>query len=477
MGGRAIALKRGGIVSRLSDFWQNIKEAIAGTDKDFTTGSISKAIFLLSVPMVLEMVMESIFAVVDIFFVSKLGAGAIAVVGVTESMMTIVYAIAIGFSTATSALVARRIGEKNRGGASKAAVQAMIVTLAASILIAIPGIFWSRELLLLMGIEPVVVAETYQYTSIIISTNLVIMFLFVINAIFRSSGDAAISMRVLWLANLLNIILDPCLIFGWGPFPEMGIKGAAIATSIGRGTAVVYQIYILFKNSKRVSITRKQLVIDLGIIKKLLKLSSGGIGQYLIATSSWIVMVRILAEFGSEVLAGYTIAIRIILFGLLPSWGISNAAGTLVGQNLGANEPLRAERSVWYTGFLNMSFLGIAGFFLYLKPEFFIGLFIQDPEVIAFGASCLKILSVGFLFYGFGMVMVQALNGAGDTFTPTLINFICFWIIEIPLAWLLTKTAGWDEIGVYGAIVFSESLIALIAMIFFMRGKWKLNKV
>ncbi|MCD4681621.1 MAG: MATE family efflux transporter, partial [Bacteroidales bacterium] len=415
----------------------NIREAILGTDQDFTSGSLSRAIFLLSIPMVLEMVMESIFAVVDIYFVSKLGVEAIATVGITESLITIIYAIAVGLSTATTAMVARRIGEKDPEGASVAAFQAILLGFLISLIIAIPGIFLASKLLHWMGASGETFRSLSIYTAIMLGGNVSIMLLFIINAVFRSSGNAAVSMRVLWIANIINLILDPCLIFGLGPFPELGIMGAAIATTTGRGLTVIYQFYLLFYGKKRVQLSRSVMRIDFGVMKGLIKLSLGGIGQSIIATSSWIGLVRIISIFGSEVLAGYTIAIRLIIFALLPSWGVSNAAATLVGQNLGAKKPERAEKAAWTTGKINLIMLSSIGIILIMFPNFFIGLFTNEAGVILSGASALRIISYGFLAYGFGMVMINAFNGAGDTMLPTRLNLLCFWIIEIPLAYVL----------------------------------------
>ena len=356
---------------------QDVKEAIAGTEQDFTTGSLKRAIFLLSVPMVLEMVMESIFAVVDIYFVSRLGAEAVATVGITESLVTIVYAIGIGLSMATTALVSRRIGEKNPEGAAKAAFQSIITGLFVSLMIAIPGIIYASEMLQVMGASEEIYANMSSYTAIMLGGNAVIMLLFIINAVFRSAGDAAISMRVLWVANIINLILDPMLIFGIGPFPELGVMGAAIATNTGRGLAVIYQFYLLFKGNGRVKLLVSHISLHWQTIRSLLKLSMGGIGQNVIAMSSWIGLVRIISEFGSEAIAGYTIAIRIIIFSLLPSWGISNAAATLVGQNLGAKKPDRAEKAVWAVGKVNMVSMGIISVILILFPSAFIRCFLM----------------------------------------------------------------------------------------------------
>ena len=461
----------------VSSLWKDLREAIAGNERDFTSIKLSKAIFLLSVPMILEMIMESTFAVFDIYFVSQLGADAVATVGITESLMTLVYAIGFGLSIATTALVSSRIGEINNKDASVAAFQAIVTGLFFSFLITIPGIFYSKELLALMGATPEMIETGYTYPMIMLSGNGIIMLLFIINAVFRSAGDAAISMRVLFIANLLNIVLDPCLIFGWGPFPEMGITGAAVATNIGRGVAVIYQFYILFKGTGRIQLRWEHLKVSFSVIRKLVKLSMGGIGQNIIATSSWIFMVRIIAEFGSDVLAGYTIAIRVVIFSLLPSWGLANAAATLVGQNLGANKHRRAERSVWTAGFGNMILLGLFALAFLTGPGFFIQLFTSEPGVIAAGTECLRLISYGFLFYAMGMVMVQAFNGAGDTRTPTWMNFFCFWMLEIPLAYILAMVAGFEEQGVYMAIVIAESSLSILGIILFRKGKWKNSKV
>ncbi|OQX75261.1 MAG: MATE family efflux transporter [Bacteroidetes bacterium 4484_276] len=461
----------------MKQIFKDIKEAIAGTDQDFTEGKLGRAIFLLSIPMVLEMVMESIFAVVDIYFVSRLGADAIATVGITESLITLIYAVAIGLSMATAALVARRIGEKKHETAANAAFQGIFAGFLISLIIAVPGAIFAPDLLLLMGLSTEVAEGLSSYTAIMIGGNMVIMLLFIINAVFRSAGDAAISMRVLWLANSINLVLDPILIFGWGPFPELGIAGAAIATNIGRGIAVAYQLHLLFRGNGRVKLIGDKIKVDLTVMTKLIRISLGGIGQNIIAMSSWIAMVRIVSVFGSEVVAGYTIAVRIIIFSLLPSWGIGNAAATLVGQNLGAKKPDRAEKSVWMTGRVNLILLGSIGAIFVLIPEFFVRLFIADPAVLIPGAQCLRIISIGFLAYGFGMVLIQSFNGAGDTRTPTWINFICFWVIEIPLAYWLAISVGIGEQGVFYAIVIAETILTVLAFIVFKKGRWKENKV
>jgi putative MATE family efflux protein len=462
---------------QLQQIWSDLKEAIAGTDRDFTKEPMGRAMFLLAVPMVLEMFMESVFAIVDIFFVSHLGSDAVATVGLTESLMTIIYAIGGGFAAATTALISRRIGEKKPEKAAVSAIQAIYTGLFFSILIAIPGFIFSHDMLGLMGGNENMVNNMAGYTSIMLSANGVIMLLFIINAVFRSSGDAAISMRILFIANLINVMLDPCFIFGWGPFPKLGVEGAAVATTIGRGTAVIYQFYLLFAGKRRIHISFNQLSPEWKVIWSLVKLSMGGIGQSLITTSSWIFMVRIIAGFGSSVVAAYTIAIRIIIFALMPPWGLSNAAATLVGQNLGADKPERAERAIYMAAILNICLMGLISLFFIFSPQYFVQAFMHGKAVSLDAVICLRIISYGFVFYGLGMVMVQSLNGAGDTVTPTIINFFCFWMIEIPLAWVLSSRTDLHEQGVYFSIVIAESIMATTGLVIIRKGKWKTKRV
>lgn len=450
-----------------------IGESIRGTDYDYTQIRLSKAILLLSIPMILEMVMESVFAIADIWFVSHLGDEAIATVGVTESLNTVVYAIGFGLSIAITAMVSRRIGAHQPERAARAAGQAIMLTLIISTAIAIPGAIYADRILMMMGLSEEMAKANAGYTSIMLGSNVIVMLLFVNNAIFRSAGNAAISMKVLWFANILNIILDPCLIFGLGPFPELGIKGAAIATSIGRGLAVVWQLILLFNGRGRVKLKLKHLKPSTSRMIKLLNLSWSAILQNIIATASWIVLMRLMANYGSEVLAGYTIAIRIIMFCLLPSWGVSNAASTLTGQNMGAHRPDRAERAVWVTGKVNVVLLGLISLVLILWPETFIGIFTSQEGIILSGAEGLRIISFGMAAYGLGMVMHQSFNGAGDTRTPMWLNLVSFWIIEIPLAWILAVTLNMEEAGVFYAILIAESTLTILGVWFFKRGRWK----
>ena len=457
--------------------WRDLKDAIRGTESDYTQGSIGRAIVLLSVPMMLEMAMESVFAVVDVYFVSSLGASAVATVGLTESVLTLVYAVAIGLSMGTTALVARRIGEKNPREAADAAVQAVLVATAACIPFAVAGIFFAKDILRLMGADAWALEHGYRYTVWMLGGNAVIMLIFVINAVFRGAGDAAIAMRVLWIANGVNLVLDPLLIFGWGPFPKMGIEGAAIATNIGRGVGVLVQLWVLFRGAKHIRVAGSQVRLHVEVMGRLVRTSLGGIGQFIIATSSWIGLVRIVSVFGSEAVAGYTIAVRIFLFTLMPAWGFSNAAATLVGQNLGARQPERAERSVWITGLANMAFLALISLIYITFCEELVRIFTSDPGVVQAGAQCLRIVAYGYIFYAWGMVMPQAFNGAGDTLTPTKINFFCFWLLEIPLAYALAIPFGFQQNGVFWSVVAAESTAGLVAIWLFRRGKWKQIKV
>jgi putative MATE family efflux protein len=453
------------------------REAVSGSQQDFTQGDIRRAIILLSVPMILEMLMESLFGIVDAFWVAKLGKEAVAAVGITESMLSIVFTVAMGLSTAVIATVARRIGEKDPEGAAAAAAQSIFIAILVSIPISVAGIFFMPNLLRLMHAEEAVIATGAGYGQIILGANVIIMLLFLLNAVFRGSGDAAIAMRVLWIANVINIILVPFLVFGIGPFPELGVKGSAVATSIGRGTGVLIQLYYLTSGKARVHIRLDQLRLKLAVMVKLLRLSLGGMFQILIATSSWIFLVRIVNDFGAQASAGYTIAIRIIIFSILPSFGMASAAATLVGQNLGAGKPERAEKSVWMTGHFNFVFMLAISIVYILFAESLIKLFINDPEVIPYGRDCLRYISFGYAFYAYGMIVVQSFNGAGDTTTPTFINLLCHWLIQIPLAYALAMPFGFGPKGVYIAIAIAESLVAVVGIVMFRRGKWKTHKV
>jgi putative MATE family efflux protein len=465
-------------LSRIKRFLREIRDALAGTEYDYTTLSIRKALILLSIPMVLEMLMESVFVIFDIYFVSKLGAEAVSIVGITESILTLVYAFSIGFSISATAIVSRRIGEKEPRKASHAAFQSLFVTILVSIVISLIGLFFCDDMLRLMGASQVSIQQYSGYTRWMIVGNASIMLLFVLNGILRGAGDAAIAMRVLWLANMINIVLDPMLIFGIGPFPALGIDGAAIATNCGRGIGVLYQLYsLIFGTRSRLRFNVHDLIPDFPQIVAYLKLSFAGIMQMLIATSSWIGLVRIISSFGSISVAGYTVGIRIMIFALLPASGISNAAATLVGQNLGAKNAHQAERSAWISGIVNGIFMGLIGLIIVLFPEPIISFLTHDPQIIEKGAECMRIMSIGFAAYGFGMVIVHSLNGAGDTYTPMIINLICFWLLEIPLAYFLAIKMNMNERGVYYAIVIAETAMTLSAIIMFKRGKWKLQRV
>lgn len=438
---------------------------------------MGRAIVLLAVPMVMEMIMESVFAVVDVFYVSRLGADAVATVGLTESMLTIIYTLAMGLSIGVMAMVARRVGEKNPEEASVAAVQGIAIGVGVSVAIAVVGVAFAPQLLGLMGASPELIASGTNYTRVMLGGNIVIMMLFLINAIFRGSGDAAISMRVLWIANACNMILAPIFIFGIGPIPAMGVTGAAVGTTMGRGIGVLLQFWYLSRPERRVSVHRRHFQLHWTTMLALLKLSSSGTFQILVSTASWIGMVRIISTFGSAAVAGYTIAIRVIIFALLPSWGLANAAATMVGQNLGAGKPERAERAVWLAGFYNMAFLGVTGLLFFVGAEWVVSLFSDDPMVHPTAVACLRIVSVGFIFYAWGMVLTQSFNGAGDTWTPTWINIFCFWLLELPLAWYLATRTSLGTHGVFVAIALAFSMTAVLSVIAFRSGKWKEKKV
>ena len=454
-----------------------LREAVVGSGRDFTEGAIGPAIFLLAVPMVLEMMMESLFGIVNVFWVAHLGKEATATVGITESLLTMVFGVAMGLSMATTATVARRIGEKDHDGASVAAVQSIILGVATSVPVGIIAIVFAPDMLRLMGASDGVIASGTGYARVILGGNVVIMQLFIINAVFRGAGDASIAMRVLWIANAINLVLDPCLIFGLGPFPELGVTGSAIATTIGRGIGVIYQLWVLFSGRGRVYVALRNFRLDVKVMAKMVRISLGGMFQFLVATASWLGLVRIVAVFGDAALAGYTVALRIVIFALLPSWGMSNAAATLVGQNLGAGKPDRAERSVWVTGFANMCFLGLVAITFIIFAEPLIGIFTNDPSVVPYGVSCLRFVSYGYVFYAYGMVMVQSFNGAGDTNTPTVINLCCYWLFQIPLAYSLAILFGFGANGVFVAITISESLLAVVSVLVFRRGTWKTRTV
>ncbi len=457
--------------------WSSIREAVRGSHQDFTTGSLNRAILLLAIPMVLEMVLESLFAVVDVFWVSRLGADAVATVGLTESLLSLVFAVGLGLSLSTTAMVARRIGEKDPAGAGVAGAQAIFIGFGVSFAAGIPCFFYGPDLLRLMGASPQVVAVGSGYARIALGGSGALLFLFLNNAIFRGAGDAAIAMRLLWVANIINLVLDPCLIFGLGPFPKLGVTGAALATFTGRSLGVLYQFYRLLRGTERIRILRSQLRANWHVLLRLVRVSLTGILQFAIAHTSWIGLVRIISVFGSDALAGYTIAIRILIFAMMPSWGLSNAAATLVGQNLGARKPERAQISVWRTGFYNMVFLGTIGVFFLIFATPTVRLFTQDPAVVPLAAAALRLLSYGNIGYAYGMVMMQAFNGAGDTVTPTVVNFFGFWLLEIPLAYSLAIRAGMQANGVYISIVIAECAIAGAGVLLFRRGRWKGQKI
>jgi putative MATE family efflux protein len=454
-----------------------IREALRGSHLDYTTAPVGRAVVMLAVPMVMEMAMESIFAVADVFWVAHLGADAVATVGLTESMLTIIYTAAMGLSIGATALVARRTGERDPAGAARAAGQSMTLGLFIALAIAAITAPNAPHLLRAMGASDQLINSGVGFTRVMLGGNATVLLLFMLNAVFRGSGDAAIAMRVLWLGNILNIVLGPCFIFGLGPFPRLGVAGAAVATNLGRGTAVACQLAILFTGRSRVRLTFDHLRLDFGLMRSVLRLSGSGTIQILIATASYIGLVRILSVFGSSALAGYTIGIRVIMFALLPAFGLSNAAATMVGQNLGAKQPNRAEQAVWTAAVYNVVFLGTVGVVFLIAAPYIASFFTADPNVRPFAIGCLRTVSLGFVFYAYGMVLTQAFNGAGDTWTPTVVNLFVFWLWEIPLAWWLSSQAGFGARGVFMALTIAYSTLAVVTAILFRRGGWKKRAV
>jgi putative MATE family efflux protein len=457
--------------------WRALGDAIRGTEVDYTQIPLRRAVFLLAVPMILELVMESTFAVVDIYFVGKLGASAVATVGITETFLFVLYSVAMGLATAVTAIVARRVGEKDAEAAATTAIQAILIGVLISAPFAVAGVFYAQDLLALMGADEWSITQGYRYTQWMLGSNAVILLLFVINAVYRGAGDAAIAMRVLWFANGVNIVLCPLLIFGFGPIPALGIQGAAIATVIGRGSGVVMQLWVLFRAGKHIRAALRHIAWNGAVTLKIVRTSLGGIGQMFVAVASWIFLVRILASVGSDAVAGATIALRVAMFTMMPAWGLSNAAATLVGQSLGAGKPDRAESSVWQIGRYNMAFMVAVSVIYFVFNEPLIALFSDDAAVIAIGAEWLQILSYAYFVYGWWMVAGQAFNGAGDTVTPTKINIVFFWAIQIPLCWLLAIPLGWAHSGVFWGVFVSETSVGLFTLWLFTRGKWKTAKV
>jgi len=450
-----------------------LKEAVFGTTQDFTAISLNRAIVLLAAPMVLEMAMESLFGIVDIFFVAHLGADSTATVGITEGMLVMIFAVAMGLSMGSTAVVARRVGEKDHEGASTAAAQSIMLGAVLSVLIFVCVFPFAPRLMALMGASPGILHVGSTYARIMLSGSGIIMMLFLMNAIFRGAGDAAVAMRVLWVANFINLCLDPCLILGLGPFPRLGVTGAAVSTSIGRSVGILYQVYILWKGRGRIRIHRRHLRIDFRVLAGIMRIAGNGTLQFLIMTASWVMMVRLIQTFGSAATAGYTVAIRIIMFSILPSWGLGSAAATLVGQNLGAQQPDRAAQSVWRAGFFNMIFLGCVSLaFLLLAPRL-VGFFSSDAVVIGFGANCLRMVSLCYILYAYGMVIVQAFNGAGDTFTPSMINLVSYWLVQLPLAFLLVRRIHAGANGVFLSILVAEVLLSILSIYIFRLGRWK----
>jgi putative MATE family efflux protein len=458
-------------------FWRSVRQSLRGEDHDYTTLPLNRAVILLAVPMVLEMVMESLFAVVDVFWVSRLGSDAVAVIGITESIMTLIYAVAIGISIAATAIVARRIGEKQPELAAQAAGQILLLGVLMASGIGILLGWLAPDILKAMGATPQVVALGSDFARIMLGGNATVFLIFLINAVFRGAGDAVIAMRTLWLANALNIALGPCFIFGWWIFPEMGVTGAAVATNIGRGIGVLYQLWHLAGHRSRVRVRRHHLKPVREDIMAIMTTAGSGIAQLLISMSSWVGLFKILAMFGSTALAGYTIAIRIVTFALMPAWGLANAGSTLVGQNLGALKPDRAEAAVWMATKLNVLVLGVVGLVFALLAKPLIGLFTQEPEVLAFGTQALWIVCLAFPLYAAGMCFEAAFNGAGDTWTPARLNLYCLWLGQIPIAWVLSKPLGLGPLGVFISVPVSFTLLTIWSAVLFRRGKWKLKKV
>jgi len=458
--------------------WRVVVDSFRGGEQhDYTTVPMNRAVLLLAVPMVMEMMMESLFAVSDVFWVSRLGKEAVAVVGLTESVMTLIYAVAIGLSIAATAVVARRIGEKDPARASLAAGQIVLLGVGFAATLGLVFGFFAPEILRLMSADEATVKLGTNFTRVMLGGNITVFLIFLINAVFRGAGDAVLAMRTLWLANGLNIVLGPCFIFGWGPFPELGVTGAAVATNLGRGIGVLYQLWHLAGHHSRIRVDARSLRPDFVVMATILRPAWNGIFQFAITMTSWLGLFKILASFGSTALAGYTIAIRIVTFAMMPAWGLSNAGATLVGQNLGAGQPDRAEAAVKLAARFNVMFLGVVGLLFIVLAHPLVSLFTKDPEVLALGSRALWIVSLGFPFYAAGMCLEGAFNGAGDTWTPTRLNFFCFWLGQIPLAWLLAHTLGLGPLGVFIAVPLSYSIFAMLAAVFFKRGKWKLKKI
>jgi putative MATE family efflux protein len=453
--------------------WSSIREALRGSHQDYTSGNLNRSILLLAIPMVLEMVLESLFAVVDVFWVGRLGADAVATVGITETLLALVFAIGLGVALSTTAMVARRIGEKDPEDAAISAVQAIVLGLLISLVLGASAGLAAPKLLVMMGASPAILAVGSGYARVALGGCGAIIMLFLNNAIFRGAGDAAMAMRLLWVSNILNLVLDPCLIFGLGPFPHMVVTGAATATLIGRSIGVLVQFWLLLRGTERIHILKRHLRLNFPVLWRLLRISLSGILQFAISNASWIGLVRIVSLFGGAAVAGYTVAIRIVIFFILPAWGLSNAAATLVGQNLGAGRPDRAERAVWRTGFYNLLFLGSLGVFFIVFATPIVRLFVQDPAVVPIAAMALRIFSCGNMGYAYVMVILQAFNGAGDTVTPTVVNFFGFWVLEIPLAWWLAVPMHLGAEGAFLAFVLAQFAIAGASILLFRRGRWR----